>query len=417
VPADVGPRHLSLLGGVALALFFEEYDLAMLTAALHLIAADLAITETDFGLYLGLIRLGALPAFLVIPFADRIGRRRVFLVSVLATALCTFATAFVATPEQFVALQMLTRTFFVAGSAVAFVIVTEEFPAQQRGWGIGMLGALGVCGHGFAMLFYSAVEGLPFGWRFLYAVGIVPVLLLPFFRRRIPETQRFRHHARARAGGAPESAAAGIVGSLRPWLELARSYPARAAGIALVGFVPAVGAVCAFQLTGYYTQEVLGWAPGAYAAMVFLGGGLGIIGNIAAGRLGDRYGRRITGATLLGSFPLWVGLFYNGPGWLVPAAWVGVVFASQGGRVILRAFATELFPTSARASASGLFAVLEAMGAALGLFLLWSGSEHPGDFVGLTTLLAGAALLGGLALLGFPETRRRELEAISPGPA
>jgi putative MFS transporter len=411
VPDDVEPRHLTLLGAIALALFFEEYDLAMLTAALPFIAADLAIAETDFGLYLGIIRLGALPAFLVIPFADRIGRRRVFLISVMITSLATFLTGLSQTAEQFVALQMFTRTFFVAGSAVAFVMITEEYPAEHRGWGIGMLGALGVCGHGLAMLLYSVSEHLPYGWRALYFVGLVPVLFLPWFRRKVPETARFSAHAASlrEAGTRPTSWA-------RPLLELAATHPARAAGIALVGFVPAIGLISAFQFTGYFTQTVHGWSRGEYAAMVVLAGGLGIIGNVAAGRLGDRFGRRRVGIVLLGSFPFFAAGFYNGPGWSLPITWIGLVFASSGGRVILRALATELFPTSQRASASGLFAILDTTGASLGLFILYFGSAQQGDFIGMTTVLAFAVLLGSSVLLFLPETRQRELESISEAP-
>jgi putative MFS transporter len=408
VPDDIEPRHLTLLGAIALALFFEEYDLAMLTAALPFIAADLAIAETDFGLYLGIIRIGALPAFLVIPFADRIGRRRVFLISVAVTSLATFLTGLSQTAEQFVALQMFTRTFFVAGSAVAFVMITEEYPATHRGWGIGMLGALGVCGHGLAMLLYSVSEHLPFGWRALYFVGLVPVLFLPWFRRKVPETARFSAHA-----ASVQQDGTGPSGWAKPLLELAATHPARAVGIALVGFVPAIGLISAFQFTGYFTQTVHGWSRGEYAAMVVLAGGLGIIGNVAAGRLGDRFGRRRVGILLLGSFPFFAAGFYNGPGWSLPITWIGLVFASSGGRVILRALASELFPTSQRASASGLFAILDTAGASLGLFILYFGSAQEGDFIGMTTVLAFAVLLGSSVLLFLPETRQRELESIS----
>jgi MFS family permease len=411
VPGDLEPRHLSLLGAVALALLIEEYDLAMLTAALPRIAADLRMAETDFGLYLGLIRLGALPAFLVIPFADRVGRRRVFLATLLFTGLFTWATGFSQSAWQFVALQMATRTFFITGSAVAIVIVAEEFPAARRGWGIGMLGALGACGHGVGMLFYSQVDWLPFGWRFLYGLGIIPVLCLPLFRRRVVETRRYNEHRAAQdaAGGLPS----GFAAALRPLLEVAQAHPARALGIGLTAFLPAVGMISAYQFTGYYTQTVHGWSPGQYSAMVVLGGALGIIGNVAAGHLGDAIGRRRVGFLLLGSFPLWVWIFYNAPGWALPLAWIGIVFASSGGRVILRAIATELFPTRRRASASGLFSILDAVGAATGLFLVYAGSDQQGDFVFYTTALSFAVLGGGLILLLFPETRQRELEATS----
>lgn len=406
IPA-VEQRHLSLLGGVALALLFEEYDLAMLTAALPQIATSLGMAETDFGFYLGMIRLGALPALALIPYADRIGRRRVFLISLVGTAIATLATAFVQTPAQFVGCQMITRTFFVTGSAIAFVIISEEFPADHRGWGIGMLGALGASGHGIAMVFFSQIDSLPYGWRSLYAVGIIPLVLLPFFRRNIPETSRFKNlEAAATDDGSY---------SIAPLVALIREFPSRAIGISIAGYLPAVGLVGAFQFTGYFTQTVHGWSPGQYAAMVVFGGALGIGGNIVAGNLADRYGRRVVGITLLGSFPFWVALFYNGPSWAIPIAWIGFLFGSQGGRVILRTLSTELFPTSQRASASGLFTILEALGGATGLFILYFGSNESGDFVRLTTGLAFAVLVGGGVLFFFPETRKRELESISRG--
>lgn len=399
-------RHYSLLLGVSLALMFEEYDLAMLTAALPQIAASFSIPEADLGFYLGMIRLGAIPAVLLIPYADRIGRRRVFLVSLAGTAIATTLTAFTQTPGQFVACQMLTRTFFVTGSAIAFVFIAEEFPAQHRGWGVGMLGALGSTGHGTAMGIFSQIDRLPYGWRTLYLIGVIPLLLLPFFRKRIPETERFERH---RASDASATSAY----SIRPILDMFRSAPARALGVAIAGFLPSVGLVGAFQFTGYFTQTVHGWSPGQYAAMVFFGGALGIAGNVVAGHLADRFGRRIVGIVLLGSCPLSVALFYNGPSWTVTIGWIGFLFGSQGGKVILRAMSAEIFPTEHRASASGLWTIFEAIGGATGMFILYFASVKTGDFAIVTTALSLAVLVGGGVLLFFPETTQRELEAIT----
>jgi len=413
VPAGVEPRHLSLLGVIALALFFEEYDLAMLTAALPRIAATFGVSDAALPFYLSVIRLGAIPAFALIPLADRWGRRRVFLVALACTGLFTFLTGFSQTIEQFVVCQMLTRTFFITGSAVAFVMVAEEFPAAHRGWGIGMLGALGVSGHGFASLIYSQVDSLPFDWRALYLIGVAPVLLLPLFRRRVLETGRYHQHAAERIA-ALDGAVEGFGASFRPLAELARAHPARAVGIAIAGFLPSIGLISAFQFSGQYTQKLLGWSPGEYATMVILGGGVGIIGNVAAGFLGDRFGRRAIGLLLLGSFPIWVGLFYHSSGLVVALAYVAIVFASSGGRIILRALATELFPTSRRASASGLFAILEAVGSSVGLFVLGSALAGRDELLGFyVSLLALSVAAGALVLLFFPETKQRELEAIN----
>ena len=110
---------MRMLGSVALALLFESYDQAMLTAALKQIAESLEVAESDLGSLLGYIRLGAIPAFLLIPFGDAIGRRRMFLISVVGLSLATALSAFAENVIQFVALQMASRTFMVTGGPAA----------------------------------------------------------------------------------------------------------------------------------------------------------------------------------------------------------------------------------------------------------------------------------------------------------
>ena len=81
--------------------------------------------------------------------------------------------------------------------------------------------------------------------------------------------------------------------------------------------------------------------------------------------------------------------------------------------MILRAFATELFPTEHRASAIGLWMILDATGGATGLFLLYFAGPEEGEFTFYTTAPSVAVLVGGFVLIFFPETNQRELEAIS----
>ena len=68
---------------------------------------------------------------------------------------------------------------------------------------------------------------------------------------------------------------------------------------------------------------------------------------------------------------------------------------------------------SHRSAASGLYAILETLGASLGLFVLWLASDKQGDLARIVPYLSGMVLLGAATLLLFPETRQRELEAIS----
>ena len=251
----VDERQLRLLGLVSLALFFESYDLSMGTSALKHIVAELGISDADLGRTLGIIRLGAIPAFLLAPFADRIGRRRVFLACIVAGSLTTLATAFVQTTAEFVAAQMLTRTALILGAVTAIVIVAEEFPAEHRGWALGILGALSACGHGFGALLFAAIDHLPYGWRSLYVLGVMPALFWPRFRRGVPETTRFRLRA------ATYRSRGWLQDWLGPLVSLARTHPGRVAVMAAVAGLLGVGEVAAFQFTGYYAQTAHGWTP------------------------------------------------------------------------------------------------------------------------------------------------------------
>jgi MFS family permease len=401
----VEPRLIQLLGLVSLALFFESYDLSMGTSALTHIADDLGIAERDLGGTLGLIRLGAVPAFVLAPLADRLGRRRVFLACIVGGSLLTCATAFVRTTAEFVAVQMLARTALVTGSVVAVVVVTEEFPAAFRGWAIGTMGALSACGHGLGALLFAVIEHLPYRWRFLYLVGIVPLLLWSRFRA-IRETQRFLDHGGSRDGG-------GWRGWLAPLVALARTHPSRAVAMGLVGLLFGAGEVAAFQFTSYHALTAYGWSPAEYSAMVLAGGGVGIVGNVVAGRLGDRIGRRRVGATFLAIFPAFVALFYLGPAWVLPIAFAGFVFCDTAGGVIVRALSTELFPTSHRGTSAGWVSLVVTLGWAMGLGLVGLGTEHAGDIAHLTSRLSCTVLAAGALLLVLPETHRRELEALS----
>jgi MFS family permease len=407
VRSGLEPRLVAVLWLVSLALFFESYDVSMLTSALGLIARDLGMAEGDLGAYMGIIRLGALPALVVSPLADRLGRRRVFLATMVGMSVGTLATAFVQTPWQFVVAQMATRTFLLAGAAVALVIVAEELPAEHRGWAIGVVGALSACGHGLGALLFAAVHHLPFGWRMLYAVGIVPMLLLPMLRRGIAETARFQRHRAA--------ADDGVVGAWwHPLAALFREQPRRATTVAAVAALLGTGEVAVFQFTGIYAQDVHGWSPPQYSTMVLLAGALGILGNVIAGSIGDRVGRRWVGCAFLIAFPLFAAVFYAGPGHALPVGFAGIVFCQSAGAVMVRALATELFPTAQRSTASGLAMLAQTLGWALGLWLAGLHADTLPAIATRTWQLALCVAASGALLLALPETSRRELEDISP---
>jgi putative MFS transporter len=173
--------------------------------------------------------------------------------------------------------------------------------------------------------------------------------------------------------------------------------------------------VVVISFTGYFVLQYHGWAAYQLALMVVAAGAVGIIGNVVAGRLADRVGRRWVGFVFLALFPAAAWVFYNGPGWSLTILWGLLVFMLMGGNVIIRALSSELFPTAHRGTSTGLLALTETLGAAAGLAVLGLLQQQDGDLVTLIPVISLATLAAGLLLLLLPETRLKELETISGG--
>ena len=302
---------------------------------------------------------------------------------------------------------MCARPFVLTGAAIAVVIVTEEFPAAHRGWALGMMGALSSTGHGLGALLFGVIDRLPFGWRFLYGLGVLPLLLLPTFIRELHETRRFTDHQNRTTEEATPT----------PWLapvwHLIVDHPRRLFGLSLAIVLVSIADAASFQFTSYFASTAHGWTPGQYSTMVLLGGAVGILGNLAAGQLGDRFGRRIVGGFFMTCFPVFVWGFYNGPGWMLPPAWSLFVFCDTASIVTLRALSTELFPTSHRGTAAGLISLIQTLALAGGLYASGLGPAEPGSIARTVSWLSLASVGAALALCLLPETNQRELETIS----
>ncbi len=401
----IEPRLVSLLGAVALALFFEFYDFQIFNAALKQIGDSLQIADQDLGYFAGAVRFGGVLGFFLIPLADSLGRRRMFMISVIGFSIGTFLTAFSQTQVQFIACQLIARAFMATGAAVTFVIVTEEFPAAHRGWAVGVLAAIASFGHALGAAFFGAIEFLPYGWRALYVIGALPIMLIPKFKVWIYETRRFEEHTKD-SGDA-------FIAWFDPIKQLILRYPARTLGLAIGASLSAASHTSVFLFISKFVQEVHQWEPWRYTAMFVFCGAFGTAGSVFMGRLSDRIGRKAVGISMLATFPVFSAMFYASPGWLMPVGWVLIVFGVMSGNMIMRAFATELFPTSYRGTATGWLFLLEAVGASLGLALVSIFSV--GDSLDTRAILmVSMAVLGAaVAVAFFPETRSLELEEIS----
>jgi putative MFS transporter len=407
-PPALTRRQWRVLGLVTIVSLFEQYDVYLFSLNLKHIQADLGIAESQLGLLGSLVRAGAFLALPVTLAADRLGRRRILLFTILGYTLCTGATAFAPDAATFVVFQVVARVFAAAETVIAVVVIAEEFDAGHRGWGIGALGALHACGAGVAAVAFGFVDVLPGGWRTLYAIGLLPLLLVAYLRRALPETGRFDALARGRGGLARAPAIA-------PALDLVRRHPRRIAilAVAVVGTELAIAPAVFFAPK--YLQDVHGWSPASVAALSFGGGAFAIVGNPLAGWLSDRRGRRPVTAAFTLAVALAIVGFYALPGALAPALWVALIFSMMGTHVTLAAYGAELFSTGVRSTASGVREFCKTAGAVSGLALVSALYGVAGsNWTAIALLCVLAALAPLVVLLSFPETSGRELEEIAP---
>jgi MFS transporter, putative metabolite:H+ symporter len=152
-----------VLIGFVLAFFVQGWHLTYGQSALILFSSGVAAVP-------GAIFFGWL--------GDKIGRRKVFMITVLTFSLATGAMAL--TPDRgwvYLAVMRLIVGVGVGGVAAVDMPLVQEFaPAAKRGWISGLSIALSPGGGLLAATFATYLGGVV-GWRGLFALGLLPALL------------------------------------------------------------------------------------------------------------------------------------------------------------------------------------------------------------------------------------------------
>ncbi|HXN86924.1 MAG TPA: MFS transporter [Candidatus Binataceae bacterium] len=398
-------RQRATFATVCIAGFFNNYDGALLSLAIEQIQRGLKISEASLSRMASLITLGSLLAPLITSQADRRGRRKLLIASIAMFSLLSGLTAFAWDARSFVALKFLTVAFSAAEGSIAMVMLVEEVNADARGLAVGLLGAISAGGFGLAALGFAMIGVFPYGWRGLFAIAFIPLLLIVPLLRLLPESSRYESTTKAMTPG----------GYLDPFRALFSSYPGRFIMVAAVMFLNAMGGTPAGLLQAKYLQEIRGWTPANVSTLIFTGGTIGILGNIVAGNLSDQIGRRFLGAAMLFAAPAMWMVFFNSAGDLMIASWVMSLFAQTAASTIINAYSAELFPTSHRSTAESAIAVAGTLGGSAGLILESWIYVTVGNHWRAVSLLMLASFAAAITVaIFFPETASAELDTISP---
>jgi putative MFS transporter len=385
--------------------FFDQYDRALLSLALKQIQAGLKIAESHLGSVLSVIRLGYLLSLLLTPFADVFGRRRLLLYTVVGYTIFTGLIAIAPNQRAFVAFEIIARAFAGAEAGIAMVIVAEEVDAAHRGWAIGLLASVSSIGYGLAAIVFAFINVIPYGWRGMYAIALIPLVVIIPLRRVLPESARFEKEKLE--GLKP-------VKIWEPLAHLYTAYPKRLLMMLSIAFLSSMGGNASGFLFPKYLQDAHHWSPANVTSLFFCGGALAILGSIVAGRMSDRFGRRVLGTAFLFLSPILTIWMYTASGWSIVPAWILETFFDIAASTILSAYSAELFPTSYRSTAGSALAIAGTTGGALGLFLEGVLYNFTGSMSRAVCYLTIFWMIAPAILWFFPETSGRELEEISP---
>ena len=397
---------------VGVAMLFAGYDMNVFGLAAPQIQASLGIPEDKLSITLSFIRLATFAAVLLAWSADLVGRRRLLLITIFGQAAATLGTAFVQDYTQFVWLQVATRVFGYAEEMLCFVVIAEEVAATARGWANGTLAAMNYVGAGIASLSFAAITLLPFGWRSLYVIGSVPLFLVAYMRRRLPETKRYevREHE-------VEKLSSRIATALDMTRRLAHEHPRRLATILLA--VGAFGfAIWPAEFLGpKYLQSGFGLTPLQTSLLIIPGGLVAVVFNILAGKFSDRIGRRAVGFAACFLAMAGFGSFYSGlhvP--FLQYTWIVGFMGFLTADALIAGLSAELVPTAYRATVSGLRYLVGILSGAVSLALegpLYDIFHAHGPAVIVLLLAMPIAMF---ALLRLPEPAGRTLEDIAAEP-
>jgi len=305
--------------------------------------------------------------------ADRIGRRKVFIGTVLNFSIATGLLYF--TPDNGWIYLSIMRFFVGVGVGglycVDLPLVQEFMPSSKRGWVGGLVTCVIPLGVGL-----GAVMGALVGsgdWRLLFAIGVLPAVLVLLVRLWVPESPRWLcrqgRYEEARKSLAwalqmdpstlplPTAADAGPIIKSN-WLDLFK-YPRSL----IVSWLGNAGAQ-----TGVYGITL--WAPSLFvvllkvtpqeaAKMMILLSVFGFIGRLSFSFFSELMGRRNAGGLLgfgAGVMTIVAGYNYDAMLMGVSAFWLLLAvafFFADGGFAIVGPYAAEVWPSHLRTSGMG----------------------------------------------------------------
>jgi MFS family permease len=408
--SSVTPAQRRTLLAAALGWMLDAFDVMLYALVLAHVMRDLGMTKGIAGLLNTLTLLASGIGGVLFGFiADRIGRARALMLSILTYSVCSFASGLSTS------VQMLAAFRFVLGLGMGgewntgATLVAETWPTHLRAKALAMVQSSWAIGYALAALVAGIVLRYA-NWRAVFFVGIVPALVTLWIRRSVPESEMWKQHRLVSSQLADNSARSTFWSLFRP------PYLHPTFFLLLMNF---------FGLFGWW--GLFSWIPPYLSLPVEQGGrGFGLMGTTALllflnlagmfpgylsfGFVADRLGRRKSFVVYLLLTALLVPLYAIARNAFVililgaVVAFFGTGFFSGSALI-----GSEIFPTRLRARALGFtYNGARTLSSTAPFVIGYFGQRH-----GLSAaffLSAAAFLFASLTATQLPETVGKQLE-------
>jgi MFS family permease len=396
------------------------YALVLVPALRDLLPrSGIAATQANTGFYGGVLfaifLLGWGCAFLWGPIADRFGRVRTLIFTILCYSLFTFLGCAATTVWQLAVFRFLAGAGIGGEWTLGGVFVAEEWPESRRVQGASWMHTGYYAGTFLAALINYWV-GARYGWRAVFAVGGTPALLVAFIRYGVVEPKRWQQ--RVKQLDRPWGARAAFFELFSPEYRRRTVVNAGLLFISMVGLW-AGSAYVPSSVTFLAGRE--GFTPAAaariasYATMILSAGT--ILGCLFLPMIAERLGRRgslgIYFLLMFTCIAIGFGYLFYLPNGALPRFLVCLFFLGIGGAnfAVYTLWLPEQYRTECRGSAFAFATSFGRFIAAGVTFLVGAGVSRM-HTIGTPVALTSIAFLVGLALLPLAvETRGKELPA------
>ena len=194
--SQVTPQQKRTLIAASLGWMLDAFDVMLYATAVSYVMRDLGMSKPVAGLLNTLTLIASGLGGLMFGFiADRLGRKRALMLSILTYSVCSFASGLSTS------IAMLAVFRFILGLGMGgewntgATLVAETWPTELRAKAISLVQSSFAIGFAFAALVAGLVLRIS-NWRWVFFVGVLPALVILWIQRRVPESEMWEEHRR-----------------------------------------------------------------------------------------------------------------------------------------------------------------------------------------------------------------------------